>query len=148
MKTAVVIFSCLTIALASVLLAAETRPAQSDILALEHAWVEAELHHDSTALARLMSDDLILTEPDGNVLDKAEEVAFTADPDAHLESLETQDVRVQVHGDVAVATGAYHERGNFHGKPFEHRGRFTDTWVRHDRTWQCIAGQFSVSVAD
>jgi ketosteroid isomerase-like protein len=95
-----------------------------------------------------MADDLVLTEADGSVISKTEEVAFTADADARFEVLESHDMKVQVHGDATVVTGAYHEKGTFHGKPFEHRGRFTDTWIRHNGTWQCIAGHFSVAVQD
>lgn len=137
------------LALIPVIAPAQADSVQSDILALENSWNEAELHHDPVALGRLMSDDLVLTEPDGSVIVKSEEVAFTADPQAHFESLESYDLKVQVHGDdTAIVTGAYHEKGTFHGKPFEHRGRFTDAWVRHDRTWQCVAGHFSVPVKD
>lgn len=31
-------------------------------------------------------------------------------------------------------------------EPFEHSGRFTDTWVRQKGLWQCIASQFSIPV--
>lgn len=147
MKPAILILSVL-IALAPVALLAQAGSAQAEVLALERSWVEAELHHDPAALARLMAEDVVLTEPDGSVVGKTEEVAFTADSKAHFEILETQDMKVQLHGDVAVATGAYHEKGTFHGKPFEHRGRLTDIWVRHGRTWQCLASHFSVSVAE
>jgi hypothetical protein len=30
------------------------------------------------------------------------------------------------------------------GKPWERRGRFTDTWMILDGRWQCIASHFSV----
>jgi ketosteroid isomerase-like protein len=148
MKPTVMILLGLVIALAPTMLPAQTGSSQAEVLALENSWNQSELKHDSVTLARLMSDDLVLTEPDGSVINKTEEVAFTADPDAHFELLESRDMKVQLHRDVAVVTGAYHEKGTFHGKPFEHKGRFTDTWVRHDRTWQCIAGHFSVPVAD
>lgn len=148
MKSAVVTIACLVIALAPIMLGAQGGSAQAEVLALESSWIEAELHHDHVALARLMSDQLVLTEPDGSVINKADEIAFTADSDAHFEILESHDMKVLVDGDVSVVTGAYHEKGTFHGKSFEHRGRFTDTWVRHDRGWQCMAGQFAVSVAE
>jgi ketosteroid isomerase-like protein len=148
MKSATMFVLCLFFALAPISLPTQTGSAQADIIALEKSWNEAELRHDHVALARLMSDDLVLTEPDGSVINKAEEVAFTADPGAHFEVLESHDLKVQIHGNAAVVTCAYHEKGTFHGKPFEHRGRYTDTWGRHNGTWQCIAGHFSVPVPE
>lgn len=147
------IFNCLLslllpLILASILLSGQADSNQSDLIAAENSWNRAELGHDASALSHLMADDLVLTETDGSVINKSEEVAFTADPGAHFEILESHDMKVQLHGNAAVVTGAYHEKGTYHGKPFEHRGRYTDTWIRHDGKWQCIAGHFSIPVQD
>ena len=138
----------LAVVIASILLPAQTKSSEADLIAAENNWVKAELHHDSTGLSRLMSEDLVMTETDGTVIDKAQEIAFTADPDAHLEVLETHDMKVHVHGDTAIVVGAFHEKGTFHGNPFEHTGRFTDTWARQNGMWQCIASQFAIPVRD
>ena len=148
MKPETMLCVCLVLVIAPTCLIARAGSAEAEVIALEKSWNYAELRHDPAALARLMSDDLVLTEPDGSVIGKGEEVAFTADPDAHFEILESEDMKVRVHGNVAVATGAYHEKGTFRGKSFEHRGRFTDTWVRDNGTLRCVAGHFSVSVKD
>ncbi len=139
---------CLVLALAAISFPMPTSSVQSDILAQEKAWNKAELNHDPAALAKLLADEFVLTEPDGSVLDKLEEVAFTADAKAHFEIEESSNLKVQVYSDAAVVTGAYYEKGTYHGKPFEHRGRFTDTWVRRGATWHCVASHFSVPVPD
>jgi len=51
---------------------------------------------------------------------------------------------VHSYGTTAVVTGAYYEKGVDKGKPWERRGRFTDTWMILDGRWQCIASHFSV----
>jgi hypothetical protein len=38
-----------------------------------------------------------------------------------------------------VVTGAYHTKGTTHGKPFDHYGRFTDTWIAEGGRWVCVA---------
>src|SRR5579872_6393375 len=111
---------CLLLEITSMTALAQTGSAEADVIALEKSWNQAELRKDASALARLMSDDLVLTEPDGSVINKTEEVAFTADPTAHFETLESNDMKVQIHGSAAVVTGAYHEKGTFQGKTFEH----------------------------
>ncbi len=149
MKAHVLLPLCisLTLAIASFVLA-QTDSREGGLIAAENNWATAELHHDAASLSRLMSDDLVMTETDGSVIDKAQEVAFAADSDAHMEILETHDMKVHMNGDIAVVVGAFHEKGTYHRKPFEHKGRFTDTWVRQKGTWQCIASQFSIPVPD
>jgi ketosteroid isomerase-like protein len=46
-----------------------------------------------------------------------------------------------MYGDCAVVSGIYREKGTNKGKPYNRHGRFTDTWVRIDNTWQCVASQ-------
>jgi ketosteroid isomerase-like protein len=150
MKAHVLLPLCTSLALviASIFLPAETDSGQGDLIAAENNWIAAELHHDSASLGRLMSDDLVMTETDGSVINKAQEIAFAGDSNARLEVLETHDMSVHIHGDIAVVVGAFHEKGIYHSKPFEHTGRFTDTWVRQKAMWQCIASQFSIPVQD
>jgi len=142
------LFLLLALMIASIFLSAQTGSVQEDLIAAENNWVTAELHHDSASLSQLMSDDLVMTETDGSVINKAQEVAFAADSNTQMEVLETHDMKVHIHGGAAVVFGAFHEKGTYHGKPFEHRGRFTDTWIRHKGMWQCIASQFSIPVQD
>jgi ketosteroid isomerase-like protein len=53
-------------------------------------------------------------------------------------------MKLHRHGDTVVVTGATHEKGAAKGKPYEHHGRFTDTWMKHDSQWLCIASQLSL----
>ena len=125
-----------------------TADSTAEVLTAENAWQKAELGHDADTLSRLMADDVVLTEPDGVPIGKTEEVAFTADPNTRFDILETHGLKVRVHGDTAIVTGAYHEKGTDHGRTFEHQGRFTDTWLRQDGSWRCIASHSSVPVPD
>src|ERR1700691_5618439 len=112
MKSHVLFPFCTSLALmiACIVLPAQTVSGQGDLIAAENNWVTAELHHDSAGLSRLMSDDLVITETDGSVIDKAQETAFAGDSNARLEVLETHDMKVHIHGDTAVVVGAFHEK--------------------------------------
>jgi hypothetical protein len=44
---------------------------------------------------------------------------------------------------VAVVAGVYHAKGSYKGKPFDHYGRFTDTWVYLNGKWLCVASHTS-----
>jgi hypothetical protein len=49
------------------------------------------------------------------------------------------DERIFLYGDVAVVAGIYHARSLNRGKPFDHYGRFTDTWAYLNGKWMCVA---------
>jgi ketosteroid isomerase-like protein len=119
---------------------------EGQILALENAWNQAELQHDPAALELILTDDFVITEPDGTMQSKREHMAATKDTSYHYDALVSEDFRVKVYGTVAVVTGTYHEKGSTRGSHFDRRGRFTDTWIRLGGTWRCVASHDSLPV--
>jgi hypothetical protein len=53
---------------------------KSMILALESAWNQAEIHHDTNAAAALMADTFISVDHHGALLNKAQYLAGIKDP--------------------------------------------------------------------
>jgi len=49
-----------------------------------------------------------------------------------------------MHGNAAVVTGAYHEKGVSGGKPYDYHDRFTDVWMNINGKWQVIASHYSL----
>ncbi len=121
---------------------------EAQLVALENAWNQAELHNDPAALKLLLTDDFIITEPDGELMTKGQLMATTADRSYHYDVLVSQGYRVRVYGPVAVVTGTYHEKGSSKGKHFDRRGRFTDTWLKSGGGWQCAASHDSLAMKD
>jgi ketosteroid isomerase-like protein len=121
---------------------------ETELVALEKAWNQAEVHNDPAALKLLLTDDFIITEPDGELMTKGQLMATTADSSYHYDVLVSQGYRVRVYGTVAVVTGTYHEKGSSKGKHFDRRGRFTDTWLKLGGGWQCAASHDSLAMKD
>jgi ketosteroid isomerase-like protein len=119
---------------------------EGQILALENAWNQAEVQHDPAALELILTDDFVITEPDGTMQNKREHMAATKDTSYHYDLLVSENFRIKVYGTVAVVTGTYHEKGSTKGSHFDRRGRFTDTWIRLGRTWRCVASHDSLPV--
>jgi len=131
---------CVVLALSAAVLAQSNAPAtESKLIALENAWNQAQLHHDSQALHSLVADSFIYTDYDGTVMNKADFLADINDPDYRASLIANEGVKVHLYPGVAVVFGTYHTRGTYKGKPFEHYGRFTDTWVANGSQWQCVA---------
>jgi ketosteroid isomerase-like protein len=51
---------------------------------------------------------------------------------------------VRIHGDTAIVTGVYHEKGESNTKPYEYHDRLTDTWMKVGGKWQVVASHYSV----
>jgi len=119
---------------------------ESQIIALEHSWNQAELQHASSALDLFLSDDFIITQPDGSLMNKEDFKTSVTDQTYHYDVLTSGDFKVRILGDTAVVTGSYHEKCKDKHVPFDRRGRFTDTWVFQKGKWVCIASHDSYPV--
>ena len=144
-RTSVLILAGLAI-WASVLVAAQTKPngASSKIVALENKWNAAYQHGDIATMESLLADDFIITLEDGSTLSKSGYLAHNGDSTVHVEITEMSGLNVRMHGNAAVVTGAYHEKGMSKGKPYDYHDRFTDMWMNINGKWQVVASHYSI----
>jgi hypothetical protein len=117
---------------------------ETKLLVMEHLWNEAQVNRDSRALDGLIGSAFVNTEWDGEVSDKSKFLADIKDPRFIPTILTIQDLKVSMYADSAVVIGSYHTKGTYQGKPYEHFGRFTDTWVYTEGRWQCAASHTSL----
>ena len=109
------------------------------LLALENAWNQAQIHHDAAAVAQLLPATFVYTDYDGTVMDKTKFLDDLKDPNYHATLLTNEAMRVIPYPNAAIVVGTYHSKGTYKGKPFDHVGRFTDTWVYDGGKWLCVA---------
>ncbi|HEY6388550.1 MAG TPA: nuclear transport factor 2 family protein, partial [Candidatus Acidoferrum sp.] len=114
------------------------------LVALERMWNQAQVVRDSAAIASMIGDKFTNTEWDGEVSDRGKFLADFADPKFQPSIMSIQDVKVEMYSTTAVVTGTYHTKGTYGAKPYEHFGRFTDTWIFQDGKWQCVASHTSL----
>jgi ketosteroid isomerase-like protein len=114
---------------------------KSMILALESAWNQAEIHHDATAAASIMADTFISVDHHGALQNKQQYLAGIKDLSFSPTEIANSDTSVYLYGNVAIVTSEYRTKGTDSGKPFVHHGRFTDTWVKLNGEWKCVADQ-------
>src|SRR5437870_9200897 len=134
---------CLFTAFASPLSAQEKDSANS-IRKLEEKWTESYKKRQIDILSSLLAEDFVITVEDGNTYSKSGYITHSADPSVQVDVAELSDLKVRMHGDTAVVTGAYHERGDSNGKRYEYRDRLTDVWMKIGSTWQVVASHYSV----
>jgi hypothetical protein len=117
---------------------------ETKLLVMEHLWNEAQVNRDARALDGMIGASFINTEYDGEVSDKSKFLADIKDPQFNLSTLTIQNLKVSMYAESAVVVGTYHTKGTYQGKPYEHAGRFTDTWVFTEGRWQCVASHTSL----
>lgn len=131
---------CLTIRVA----AQEPSGAAAQVRKLEEKWTAAYKERQINILSSLLAEDFVITVEDGNTYSKEGYITHSADTSVKVEVAELADLRVRVRGNLAVVTGAYHERGTSNRKPYEYHDRLTDVWVKAGNNWQVIASHYSV----
>jgi ketosteroid isomerase-like protein len=119
-------------------------PATSKVTALEAQWNDAYKRGDAAGMTALLSEDFIITVEDGNTYSKSGYLAHTADSEMKVQISDMTDLRVRLHGNIAIVTGAYHEKGTSKGRPYESHDRFTDVWTKTPTGWQVIASHYSI----
>jgi hypothetical protein len=119
-----------------------TEPAK--LVALERMWNQAQVSRDASAIASMIGDRFVNTEYDGEVSDRGKFLADFADPKFQPSIMSIDDVKVMMYATTAIVTGSYHTKGTYGGKPYEHFGRFTDTWIFQDGKWLCVASHSSL----
>ncbi len=116
---------------------------ETKIIALENLWNQMQLQHDAEAMGKLLDDDFVFTDYDGTVLSKLQFLESIRDKSYQLSVEASDNMKLHRHGDTVVVIGATHEKGTFKGKPYQHRGRFTDTWMKKNGQWLCVASHLS-----
>jgi ketosteroid isomerase-like protein len=142
MKSCGLLVILLTLAGAASLAQTADPATKSKIAALEQLWNQAYKSADTKALDSILDDAIVLVNDDGSVQRKAEFLASVkssaSQPSAQQQQVAPESLNVEVHGNVAIATGVMRVRGVEGGKSYTRRERFVDTWLLERGNWVCI----------
>jgi ketosteroid isomerase-like protein len=116
----------------------KTGKAEEELLKLEEAFAEAIVKNDLEGIGRLVADDWIIIDPNGEIVDRTRFFEVIKSGALAHNMMESEDFRVRVYGDSAVVTGITRTEGKFMGQEFSTQERATDVFVKRDRRWQCV----------
>jgi ketosteroid isomerase-like protein len=107
------------------------------------------LQKDAAALKQIWADDYTFTNGRGETHTKAERLAHLESGATSLDSIsETEDMKVRIHGNVAVVTSRVTIKGQYSGKQTSGQYRSIHVWVRGAAGWQLIANQLTPVAAE
>jgi ketosteroid isomerase-like protein len=119
----------------------QTRSVEQELIKLETKWLDDGLKHDVTTIDKMLADEFTSTF-DGVVYTKAELLEYFKSFKEEF-SIVQDEWTVHVYGDAAVVTARNTRKWKSDGKEVTSHDRFTDTWIKRDGRWQCVAAHGS-----
>lgn len=113
-------------------------PVSTALLRLEDGWATALVRRDSAYFQRTLSAGFVYSE-DARSFTRAEVLRSLLDPSDSVREAHNEAMAVHEFGATAVVTGWLIVQGRNAGGPYEHRYRFTDTWMRQAGAWRIVA---------
>ena len=116
----------------------------ANVRALELKMLDCYRLRQVEVFATVLDDDFVITFEDGSTYSKTGYLSYSASSSTRVELAEIPEMKVRVHGDTAVVTGVYHEKGLDAQKTYDYRDRFTDVWMKKSGKWRLVAAHYSV----
>jgi len=142
-----ILYSSLTLCLLMAPCVGASAQEKSDadqVRALDIKLTEAYKQRQFDLLASMLDEDFVITFEDGDVYSKTGYISYSAASTTQVDVAEMSEIKVRVHGNTAILTGVYHERGKDNGEPYDYRDRFTDVWMKTGGKWRMIASHYAV----
>lgn len=120
-------------------------PAQSpeevvaEIIRLENEWVAAIVKKDIDKVNEILADDFNGTGANGATFPKATALEELKSGAYDVESMQMDEVSVNVYGDTAVSFTSQQEKSKYAGKDSSGHYHFTNVWVKRNGQWQVVA---------
>jgi ketosteroid isomerase-like protein len=111
---------------------------EDELLRIEEAFAEAIVRNDLKSMGRLVADDWVVIDPNGEIVDRTRFFEVIKSGALTHDTMDSEDFRVRVYGDSAVVTAITSTKGKFMGEEFITRERATDVLVRREGRWQCV----------
>ena len=112
-----------------------------DLAAAARAFDKAQVKGDGAALERLLADDYLLVNSQGQTETKADFIRDYTAPGFNFAPFTIQKPVEKVWATGAVLGGVVDAHGTSDGKVYAIRMRFADVWAKRDGKWQVIYTQ-------
>jgi ketosteroid isomerase-like protein len=110
----------------------------AELAARVHAYDDAQVRGDKSALEDLLADDYVLVNSRGQRQTKAQLIADYTKPGFNLEPFTVEEPVELVWSDGAVMGGVATLHGVDDGQAFEVRLRFSDIWAKRAGKWRVM----------
>lgn len=116
----------------------------AEIRALELKLLDCYKHRQVEVFAAVLDEDFVITFEDGTTYSKTGYLSYSASSSTHVDLAEISEMKIRMHGDTAIVTGMYHEKGIDSQRSYDYHDRFTDVWMKESGKWRLVAAHYSV----
>jgi ketosteroid isomerase-like protein len=120
---------------------ADTKGVEKAIIQMEKDWAEAGIKKDVAAFDRIVADDWISVDFEGNVVNKTTAIADLKSGASSSASVDLGEMKVRVYGDTAIVIGSDTEKSTYKGKDSSGHYVWTDVFVKRNGRWQAVSSQ-------
>jgi len=118
--------------------------AEAELKKIEQDWLDAYIKSDAAFIKNVESDDYSVTEPDGSVSTKADDVKSVTEKKFILKTATMSDFKCRMLGDnAAVVTAMLKLTGTDDGQEISGDFRGIDVFEKKDGKWQSVASQLT-----
>ena len=119
-------------------------PVVVELRAREDDYTRGVRNKDIGLLNTVFAESFIDTSETGKLINKQQYFEELKADRSTIESLVTDQFKILVYGDAAVASSRFVLKGkDENGKSVEEIGRATDIWVKQNGKWMCVAAHSS-----
>ncbi len=109
---------------------------------IENSWTDAVIKKDIPTLEKYYADDVTDVGPDGALTTKQQDIDDVRNGVFVIEPANATDLQPRIFGNAAVVTGIGEiKKGTYKGEDISGRYRFTDTFIKQNGQWRCVASQ-------
>ncbi len=113
---------------------------ERQLFALEDGWATALVRRDTAYFRHTLAPGYVYSDEHG-VENKDQVLRDMTSPDDTVEYAGNEDMHAHIYGATGIVTGILVSRGHGKSGAFQHRYRFTDTWIKRGGRWVMVASQ-------
>ena len=118
--------------------------AEAELKKIEQDWLDAYIKSDATFIKNVESDDYSVTEPDGSVSTKADDVKSVTEKKFILKTATMSDFKCRMLGEnAAVVTAMLKLTGTDDGQEISGDFRGIDVFEKKDGKWMAVKSQLT-----
>lgn len=122
--------------------------AEREVRKIHNQFFDGMLNEDTALLDRVLSSDVTLSFPGGNIMPRADFLAFLGGGELFYDSADHHSLQARMYGEAAIVNGKSSLTLRFQGESITENLTYTATYVMSESSWQMAAWQSTMPLCN